>query len=302
MNPEMLRDVAVFVEVAKAQSFSKASIALNLPKSTVSRRIADFEHQAGLRLFTRSARKVALTQEGENFYLECRRLVEAADAAYEQLLSAKHRPHGLLRVAATPDFGLRMIAGLPNLCAQYPELRLQFDFTTRKVDPNVDSFDVAIYIGVPPDSSLSARRLANFTRGTYAAPSYLKASAPIVKPADISLHHQCILQTRNHDVGVQTTWCLTNGTEHVDVEAHGAMSLNSIRVIKQLAIGGAGLALLPHSMCVDDVESGRLVRVLMDWNASAIPIYALTPSRVMPAKTRVFLDFVASIFESSQTS
>ena len=193
MNPELLRDVAVFVEVAKAQSFSKASIALNLPKSTVSRRIADFEHQAGLRLFTRSARKVALTQEGETFYLECRRLLEGADAAYEQLLSAKHRPHGLLRVAATLDFGLRMVAGLPNLCAQYPELRLQFDFTTRKVDPFIDSFDVAIHIGVPPDSSLIARKLADLTRGTYAAPSYLQTIAPIVNPVDISLH-QCILR------------------------------------------------------------------------------------------------------------
>ncbi|NMM01545.1 LysR family transcriptional regulator [Paraburkholderia sp. RP-4-7] len=302
MSPELLRDVAVFVEVAKVQSFSKASIALNLPKSTVSRRIADFEHQAGLRLFTRSARKVALTQEGETFYQECRRLVEGANAAYEQLLSAKHRPHGLLRVAATLDFGLRMIAGLPNLCAQYPDLRLQFDFTTRKVDPFVDSFDVAIYIGVPPDSSLTARKLANLARGIYAAPCYLQAHAPIVKPADISLHHQCILQTRTHDVGVQTTWCLTNGAEHRDVEVRGALSLNSISVIRQLAIGGAGLALLPHSMCVDDVKSGRLARVLTEWNASAIPIYALTPSRVMPAKTRVFLDFVASIFEPSQTS
>jgi len=299
MNPELLRDVAVFVEVAKAQSFSKASIALNMPKSTVSRRIADFEHQAGVRLFTRSARKVALTQEGETFYLECRRLLEGADAAYEQLLSAKHRPHGLLRVAATLDFGLRMVAGLPKLCAQYPELRLQFDFTTRKVDPFVDSFDVAIYIGVPPDSSLTARKLASLTRGTYAAPGYLQSTAPIVKPVDISLH-QCILQARTHDVGVQTTWCLTDGKEHLDLEVHGALSLNSIGIIRQLAIGGAGLALLPHGMCADDVKSGRLVHVLPEWSASAIPIYALTPSRVMPAKTRVFLDFVTSIFESPQ--
>jgi len=299
MNPELLRDVAVFVEVAKAQSFSKASIALNLPKSTVSRRIADFEHQAGLRLFTRSARKVALTQEGETFYLECRRLLEGADAAYEQLLSAKHRPHGLLRVAATLDFGLRMVAGLPNLCAQYPELRLQFDFTTRKVDPFVDSFDVAIYIGVPPDSSLTARKLTNLTRGTYAAPAYLQSTAPIVKPVDISLH-QCILQARTHDVGVPATWCLTDGKEHLDLEVHGTLSLNSIGIIRQLAIGGAGLALLPHGLCEDDVKSGRLVRVLPEWSASATPIYALTPSRVMPAKTRVFLDFVTSIFESPQ--
>ena len=299
MNPELLRDVAVFVEVAKAQSFSKASIALNMPKSTVSRRIADFEHQAGVRLFTRSARKVALTQEGETFYQECRRLLEGADAAYEQLLSAKHRPHGLLRVAATLDFGLRMVAGLPKLCAQYPELRLQFDFTTRKVDPFVDSFDVAIYIGVPPDSSLTARKLASLTRGTYAAPGYLQSTAPIVKPVDISLH-QCILQARTHDVGVPATWCLTDGKEHLDLEVHGTLSLNSIGIIRQLAIGGAGLALLPHGMCADDVKSGRLVHVLPEWSASAIPIYALTPSRVMPAKTRVFLDFVTSIFESPQ--
>ncbi|MDB5965996.1 MAG: LysR family transcriptional regulator [Polaromonas sp.] len=291
MTPELLRNVAVFVEVAKASSFSRAASALELPKSTVSRRIAELERDAGIRLFTRSTQKVALTEEGATYYLACCRLMEDANASYDQLLSARHRPRGLLRVAATTDFGARLVQGLPGFCARFPDLHLEFDFTTRRVDPFTDSCDVAIHIGVPPDSNLTARKLADVAVHVFAAPAYLASAARIRAPADLS-SHRCILETRVHRVGVQNVWALTDGKARTDVEVHGALSFNSIGIIRRLALSGAGLALLPRDICIEDLEAGRLVRVLPQWRAPVLPIYALTATRLMPAKTRVFLDFV----------
>ena len=294
MTPELLRDVAVFVEVAKGLSFSKAATALGLPRSTVSRRIADIERQAGLRLFTRSTQRVALTEEGTQYFVACRRIIEDAEAAYEELQSARNRPRGALRIAATVDFGQRLVAGLPDFCQRYPELNLEFDFTTRRVDPQTDNCDVAIHIGVPADSNLTARKLADVAVHIYASPGYLLKAGHPELPAELS-GRICILEGKIHRIGVQTVWTLTNGRELAEVEVHGALSLNSIGIIRRLAMEGAGLALLPEGLCRDDIKAGRLVRVLPAWRGPVLPIYALMATRLIPAKTRVFLDFVQSV-------
>jgi DNA-binding transcriptional LysR family regulator len=294
MTPELLRDVAVFVEVAKGLSFSKAATALGLPRSTVSRRIADLEREAGLRLFTRSTQRVALTEEGMQYFIACRRMIEDAEAAYEQLQSARQRPRGALRIAATVDFGHRLVAGLPDFCQRYPELNLEFDFTTRRVDPQTDNCDVAIHVGVPADSSLTARKLADVAVSIYASPGYLLEAGHPASPADLSKCN-CILEGKLYRIGVQTVWTLTNSGQTVEVDVHGTLSLNSIGIIRRLAVEGAGFALLPESLCRDDIQAGRLVPVLPAWRGPVLPIYALMATRLIPAKTRVFLDFVQSV-------
>lgn len=297
MTPDLLRNVAVFVEVAKAQSFSKASIALGVPKSTVSRRVAELEREAGLRLFTRSTQKVALTEEGHQYFQACRRMIQDAEIAYDELQSACHQPRGGLRVSASVDFGSRLVAGLPAFCRRYPKLHVEFEFTTRRVDPMNDSCDVAIHIGVPSDSNLTARKLADVEVHLFAAPAYLELAGMPEAPADLA-SHECLLEGKIHRVGIQNIWTLTNGRDEADVEVHGSLSMNSVGMIRRLAGEGAGIALLPDSLCVDDLHSGRLTRVLHDWRAPSLPIYALTASRVIPAKTQVFLEFVRNAIDT----
>ncbi|VCU68827.1 HTH-type transcriptional regulator DmlR [Pigmentiphaga humi] len=291
MTPDLLRNIAVFAEVAKAKSFTKAGLALDLPKSTVSRRVAELEREVGLRLLKRTTQKVELTEEGQNYFASCRRLLEDVQSAHEELISARHRPRGHLRVAATVDFGLRLVNGLTRFAAEYPDLVLEFDFTTRRVDPLTENYDVAIHIGAPPDSGLTAKKLADVAVHVYASPDYLAGHGRPLTPADLSAH-ACVLEGRLHQIGIQNTWTLTNGRRRVEVDVKGTLSFNSIGIIRRLILGGAGLALLPESICRKDVEAGRLVRVLENWSAPMLPIYALTSTRLMPAKTRTFLDFV----------
>ncbi|AZG09625.1 LysR family transcriptional regulator [Pigmentiphaga sp. H8] len=293
MKPELLRNVAVFVEVAKARSFTKAASALDLPKSTVSRRIRELERDVGLRLLKRSTRIVQLTEEGMNYYASCRTLLEGLEATHDELLSARHRVQGHLRVAIPTSFALRLIDNLPAFAAKHPELHMEFDFTMRPVDPVSENCDIAICFGEPADSGLTARKLADIPMYVYASPAYLAAHGEPAVPADLSTH-TCVLGTRIDHVGNQGVWRLRSGRRRIEVMVGGTMSFNSVGIIRQVVQAGGGLAILPEKLCRQDVQEGRLVRVLDDWSAPPVSAYALTATRLMPAKTRAFLDFVSA--------
>jgi DNA-binding transcriptional LysR family regulator len=293
MNPELLRGMAVFVEVAKAKSFTRAAEVLGMPKSTVSRRITLLERNIGLRLLKRTTQKVELTDEGMGYFGRCQRILEEAQVAHDELTRTRHQPRGHLRAAMTADFGLRLVSGIPDFFRRFPDLSLEFDFTTRRVDPMTENYDVAIHIGAPPDSSLTARKLAEIPEYLYAAPDYLGGRTAPATPADLS-DHECIRETRVHGTGIPSTWMLVNADKRVEVEVRGKLALNGVGLIRRLAVGGAGVAVLPEGFCREDVKAGRLVRVLDGWSAPLVPIYALMAARLMPAKTRVFLDFLES--------
>ena len=291
MNAELLREIAVFVEVARARSFTKAAGALSLPKSTVSRRVAGLERAVGIRLLKRTTQRVELTDEGLRYFARCQRIVEEAELAHEELADTRQHVRGHLRIAASADFGLRLIAGLPAFCRHYPELSLHFDFTPRRVDPLTENCELAIYVGSPPDSSLTAHKLADLSTFVYAAPSYLRGRKAPATPADLAAH-ECIRKEKPDSGGLERTWTLVRGRQRVEAPVDGHLSMNSIGIMRRLAAQGLGIAVLPEGLAREDVDAERLVRVLIGWSAPALPIYALTASRLMPAKTRAFIDFL----------
>lgn len=290
MKPETLRGMVVFVEVAKLKGFSRAALALKMPVSTVSRRVAWLEREIGLRLLQRTTKKVELTEEGEAYFLRCQRIIEEAESAHEELLGRRLQPRGHVRVAMTTDFGLRLVAGLPDFCRRYPNLVLEFDLTTRVVDPATESCDIAIYIGVPPDSGLAAIKLAEMQQQLYAAPGYLRGRSAPKKLADLQ-QHACVLERLN-DSQARSLWTLYKGGERGQVRVNGPLVLNSVGLIRRLVIGSAGIALLPESLCRQELEAGQLIQVLAGWTAAPVPIYALTATRMMPARMRAFIEFL----------
>ncbi len=292
MSPEMLRGMVVFVEVARLKGFSRAGLALEMPVSTVSRRIAEFERDIGLRLLKRTTKKVELTEEGEAYFLRCQRIMEDIDNAHEEVLGTRVQPRGQVRVAMTADFGLRLVTGLPDFCRRYPELVVDFELTTRVVDPATENCDVAIYIGTPPDSGLTAIKLAEGQMHLYASPDYLRTHPPVRKLADLKTH-ACIRERLN-GTEIRSLWTLYKAGEKGEVRVSGPLVLNGIGLIRRLAVGGAGIALLPGDLCREEVASGKLVRVLKAWAAAPLPIFALTATRMMPARTRIFLEFLKS--------
>jgi len=285
---ELLPEIALFVAVANAKSFSRGARALGMPVSTVSRRIVALERRIGLQLLVRSSRAVALTSVGATYLDRCRAIVEAAETAHAELSDHIARPHGLLRVSTTPDFTLTFLTPLfADFAARYPDLAFEFDLSPRHVDLVAENFDVAIRIGELADSQLTVRRLGTLQGGLYAAPSYVAQHGALNSPADLE---RCACIRAGAARAAEHTWTLSRGRSTVSVPIRGRFVANNLRFAIELASLGVGIAMVDTAMARSAVASGSLVRVLPAWSPPPVAVHALTPSRLVPAKTRLFLD------------
>jgi DNA-binding transcriptional LysR family regulator len=283
-----LNDMALFVEVARAKSFRKAAEALGMPNSTLSRRISELEKAIGLRLLHRTTRKIELTEAGQLYYARSKRIVDEARLAHEQLGEMLEQPSGVIRVSLPVDLGtLYLTPIIADFARNYPGITFEFDLTPRRVDLVTEPFDVAIRIGKLEDSGLIARLIGRHSRYLYASPGYIEASGEPAEPADLS-ERECICMPRS------LSWTLHRGTETIDVRVSGRFTLNSVGMISALAVNHQGIALLPEKIVAQDLAEGRLRRILPDWQGSAVNIYAVTETRLIPAKTQRFIEFLST--------
>jgi DNA-binding transcriptional LysR family regulator len=286
MAMALLNDMALFVEVVKARSFRRAAEAIGMPNSTLSRRISALEKAIGLRLLHRTTRKIELTGAGQLYFERSKRIVDEARLAHEQLGEMLAQPSGLLRVSLPVDFATIYLAPLvAEFARRYPGISFEFDLTPRRVDLVAEPFDVAIRMGELADSHLIARQLARLPRYLYASPRYLEISGEPKKPDDLA-QHECLRMPR------ATTWTLDDGTKKVEVAVGGRFTLNSVGMIRRLATLDLGIALHAEAIVADDLAAGRLRRVLPQWQATPIAVYAITETRLLPAKTQRFIEFL----------
>lgn len=282
----LLNDMALFVEVVKAKSFRRAAEAIGMPNSTLSRRIGALEKAIGLRLLHRTTRRIELTEAGQLYFERSKRIVDEARLAHEQLGEMLAQPSGLLRVSLPVDFGTIYLAPLIAEFAQcYPGISFEFDLTPRRVDMVAEPFDVAIRMGELADSQLIARQLARLPRYLYASPRYMELFGEPKKPDDL-VKHACLCMPK------ADTWTLDDGTKKVEVAVGGRFTLNSVGMIRRLATLDLGIALHAEAIVADDLAAGRLRRVLPKWQAAPISVYAITETRLLPAKTQRFIEFL----------
>ncbi|MCO8163715.1 LysR family transcriptional regulator [Pseudomonas sp. 21LCFQ010] len=285
---EFLNDMALFVEVVKARSFTRAAQTLGIPNSTLSRRISELEKAIGLRLLHRTTRKIEPTEAGQVYFERCKRIVEEARLAHEQLGEMLARPSGLLRASLPVDFATVYLAPLIAQFARlYPGISFDFDLSPRQVDLISDPVDLVIRMGEPPNSNLIARKLASIGRGLYASARYLEVFGEPEHPAEL-VNHECL---RMHGTG-SDRWALTRDAESVDIHVGGRFELNSVGMLRRLASLDLGIAVLPEGIVAQDLADGRLRRVLSQWQASPVSVYALTETRLLPAKTQRFIEFL----------
>ncbi len=285
---ELLNDMALFVEVVKARGFRNAAEAVGIPNSTVSRRISALEKAIGLRLLHRTTRKIELTEAGLIYFERCKRIVDEAKLAHEQLGELLAQPSGVLRASLPVDFANIYLAPLiAEFARQYPGISFDFDLTPRLVDLVSEPFDVAIRMGNQPNSNLIARRLTDLRRYLYASPRYLENFDEPAHPADLALH-ECI----GFKTTKASTWTLHSSDDSVEVVVGGRFQLNSVGLIRRLAMLDLGITILPEEIVVEDVAQGRLCRILPDWEGPSTPVYAMTETRLLPAKTQRFIDFL----------
>jgi DNA-binding transcriptional LysR family regulator len=283
---ELLNDMALFVEVVKARSFRGAAKIMDVPNSTLSRRISLLEKEIGLRLLNRTTRRIELTEAGQLYYERCKRIVDEARLAHEQLGEMLVQPSGLLRVSLPVDFAITYLAPLiAEFARQYPGINFEFDLTPRRVDLVSEPFDLAIRVGESEPSHMIARPLARLPAYLYASPNYLEGHGEPNEPSDLT-HHQCL------GVMKASTWTLHNGTQTMEVDIGSRFQLNSVGLIRRLATLDMGIAFVPEEIVADELADGRLRRIMPPWQGSPVTVYAVTETRLLPAKTQRFIEFL----------
>jgi DNA-binding transcriptional LysR family regulator len=283
---ELLNDMALFVEVVKARSFRGAAATLGVPNSTLSRRIGLLEKEIGLRLLNRTTRRIELTEAGQLYFERCKRIVDEARLAHEQLGEMLAQPSGLLRVSLPVDFANTYLAPLiAEFAGRYPSIDFELDLTPRRVDLVAEPFDLAIRIGESEASHMIARPLARLSSHLYASPRYLELNGEPDQPSDLA-RHQCLSVPRG---GI---WKLNDGTQTVETAIGGRFRLNNVGMIRRLATLDQGIALLPQQIVADELARDQLRRIMPHWQGSPTTVYAVTETRLLPAKTQRFIEFL----------
>lgn len=290
-----LGDMGLFVEVVRAKSFRGAAEALGMPSSTLSRRILALERAIGLRLLHRTTRRLELTEAGQIYFERSKRVVDEARLAHEYLGEMLAQPSGLLRVSLPVDFAIAFVAPhLPEFCRRYPLITFELDLTPRRVDLVSEPFDLAIRMGDLPDSNLITRKLAEIPRYLFASPHYLSTFGEPVEPEDLS-RHQCLTFPRQGD-----KWLLRRGEEIRETHVASRIRLNNLGMMQRLAVVGLGIAMLAEEIAADDLAAGRLRRILPEWQATPIPVHAVTETRLLPAKTQRFIEYLSERLAKAQ--
>ncbi|TNC09222.1 LysR family transcriptional regulator [Methylobacterium terricola] len=286
-HPQVLRDMALFVEVAKRKSFSQAAVALDVPISSLSRRITQFETSIGLRLLDRTTRKLVLTPHGEAYYAQATRLVEEAQRTFDELIAQAKGPSGLLKIAAPPDPWVlhHLSLVMAEFSLRYAQVRVHLDLWPHLVDLAQDGYDLALAVGAPRETSMITRKVAQLENGLFAAPDYLDRAGRPERPGDLARHRAVIVGPP----AASSAWLLEGGGETASVTVASTVSSNSQGMARRFATAGHGIALLQAIDVELDVEAGRLERVLPEWQGQPSPIFIVTTSRLLPAKTRSFI-------------
>src|SRR5512133_134122 len=293
-------DLLIFASVAESGSFSRAAERMVLPKSTVSRRLAALEQRLGERLLLRTTRRQSLTEFGLQLLEHARQVVSEVEAVTALSERRQATPSGRLRVSMPSDFANLLLADtLAAFMALYPAFQLELDLSPRRVDLLGEGFDVVLRMGkLPDDASLAARRLAVFSFGLYAAPSYLAEHGEPADPDDLVRHAAIRMLQAN---GEAAAWTLAQGEQRWQGVPPGRASANAPELLIKLACAGAGIAAVPEYVAAPDVRRGAVRRVLPGWCLPSHPAWAVFPERkLMPVKTRVFIDMLQTALAQVQ--
>jgi DNA-binding transcriptional LysR family regulator len=280
-----------FVAVVETGSITAAADRLELTVAAVSKRLKLLEADLGVRLLTRNTRQLALTEAGHYYYQHCREIQEEVSRVDQHLLAMQGRLSGSLRINMPMTYGkLRLSKWLIRFLQEYPDIHLTAHLDDAYTDAASGDYDVVIRIGVLEDSRLVARKLENVYLMPVAAPAYLQQHGTPQTPAELA-QHQCLHYT---NVSHREGWMFydPSGAAH-NVQIRGQLCANNGEILKQAAIAGMGIVLLPDFELIDSLENGELVRILPDYSAQTVSVYAVYPSRqFLPEKTRVLVEFL----------
>ncbi len=281
-----LNEIVVFARVVQAGSFVAAAQRLGMPKSTVSRKVAELEERLNARLLQRTTRKLHLTDVGRTYYDHCLRIVAEVEDAESAVAGLQAKPRGPLRVTVGQNASY-LGPFISDYLKRYPDVRIEVLSTGRVVDLVEEGFDVGIRAGSLADSTLVARSLGNVNWFLVATTAYLKKRGRPRTPEDLKKHDHLVFGTGLDDVVLR----LEHAARTVEVAVSPRVTVSDWDVVRSVALSGMGVALLPAFQCVDDLRARRLERVLGDWQAPSTPVHVVYPTRrQLSPKVKAFVD------------
>jgi len=279
-----------FCRVVECQSFSEAARQLDLSVAMVSKQISGLEQLLSIQLFRRTTRRVHPTDEGMRYYQHVSRLMDELADVEQQLGADTSQLTGQLRVSVPMDFGfLNLIPFLSEFCAQYPELKMDIEFSDRRVAVVDEGFDLVLRIGHLEDSSLIARRLGEITLMTCAASTYLERFGMPAHPRELR-EYNCLVYSNSG-----RNWRYLEHGRPLDVLVDGNFRSNNGLSLVEMAAAGHGIIYQPDFLVNRRLDSGELVPLLSRFWPEPVSLYALYPQRMfLPMKVRRFIEFIGS--------
>jgi DNA-binding transcriptional LysR family regulator len=293
---DKLEGLRTFVKVVELGSFSEAGRALRLSRSAVSKYVGELEDELGVQLLSRTTRRVSPTENGLAYFERVLGILSELEAADQAVSQMQATPRGLLRVNAPMSFGtLRLGPAIAEFMQLYPELRIQLVLSDENVDPLQDGLDVTLRIADLESSSLIARKIMPIARLICASPDYFQTHGVPSHPNDLR-DHNCLtygfLSTGNQ-------WKLSGRDGDHWVQPAWTLCANNAEVLRDAAIAGRGITLVPTFIAADALQAGRLATCLDTYQAPPLALYALyPPTRHLAVKVRLFIDFLVKRFES----
>lgn len=298
---DALTELEFFAILVKAGSLSAAARELDLTPPAISKRLAHLEARLGVRLLNRTTRHISVTSEGAVYLNHARRILRDIQEMEQEVLNSRSQPKGLLRVNATLGFGRTYIA--PTVSAfirQYPDMEVQLSLSVTPQNIAEGDIDVGIRLGLPPDSNIIVRKIMPNQRFICASPLYLKDHPAPQVPSDLAKHNCIVL--RQYDTG-SGLWRFKKDEVCDTVKVKGTLSSNDGGVVLNWALEGHGVLMRAEWEVAKYLRSGRLVRVLSEYELPSADIYAVYPERhYLSTKVRVFIDFLAERFAKQKTA
>lgn len=288
--------ISEFAAVVDAGSFSAAAKRLGVSTSYVSRSVADLEARLGIRLLARSTRRVRLTDAGAEYYRRCADLIAGIEEANQTVVGETAEVVGRIRVAAAGAFAERYVApALADFARRHPQVKIEIDFNTRRIDLIEEGFDFAIRYGVLEDSSLMVRKLASRALVACASSDYLQQRGIPADPEELK-DHACLRSNRDR-------WRFNYPDGPRDIRISGPWTSNNGPALAAAAIRGLGIVYTPQVNVQDELADGLLVPILQDfWDRDRATWIVYPSRRHLPLRVRRAIDFLVAHFQEQRDS
>lgn len=294
---DTLTRMRAFVDVVEAEGFTAAGRKIGRSKALLSKYVRELEDELGALLLNRTTRQFSLTEAGHGYYKRASELIREIDSLAEEVRESSGDVKGRIKISASRTFADAPIGrSLIDFAIAHPDITLDIQLDDRFVDMVEEGFDVAIRITKLEDSSLIAKRLAPFSLSLCASPGVIEKHGRPTRPQDLS-RMPCIVDTNGR---WRSNWPFAGPDgETISVTVPGRMEVNSPLTVRAAAVAGLGFAIIPDFIAAPAIRSGELVAVLDEFMRTGTGIYAVYPHRrYLPAKVRVFVDFLVHWFRT----